>query len=555
MRNSQIIKNNENFIDKITQVNYSIFKVTRVNKSKSNKNKTRNSKKDKKGSEKSGGGRLEVLLRTNHIFKAFMNNTVLNDISIELRSGECLALVGENGAGKSTLMKILTGIYKMDQGEIEIKGKRVEIHSPIEAQKAGIAIIHQELNLIPNLSIAQNIFLGKESIKGGHVDDKAMKMQTADLLERMGIELDPGRSIDTLSVAEQQIVEIVKVLSQNADIIIMDEPTAALSAEETGRLFDIMDELRKAGKGIIYISHRLEEIYRVAQRICVLRDGKVIAECLPKDTPTSAVVEYMVGQTIQNYYPRQAHEKGAVKFQVSGLSDGKNFFDVSFAVREGEVYGIAGLVGAGQTPLARCLYGLENVKEGTFWKDGKEMKITSPGTSIREGIGLVTENRKEEGLILPMKIKENIGLSPWSPVCKMRGIISKNKEEQMARESIDAYSIKAESIFQEVVLLSGGNQQKVVLAKVLSTSPQVVIFCEPTRGVDVNGKVDIYNIMNQLLEQKKAVILISSEIPEIIGMSDRIGIMYKGRIVKEMTNENVKQEDIMFYAAGGYTHG
>lgn len=498
---------------------------------------------------------MEVLLRANHIFKAFMNNTVLNDISIEVHRGECLALVGENGAGKSTLMKILTGIYKMDQGEIEIRNKKVEIHNPIDAQKAGIAIIHQELNLIPNLSIAQNIFLGKESMKRGRVDDKTMMTKTAQLLDRMGIELDSGRFVDTLSVAEQQIVEIVKVLSKNADIIIMDEPTAALSAEETGRLFEIMDELRKEGKGIIYISHRLEEIYRVAQRICVLRDGKVIAECLPEYTPTSTVVEYMVGQTIQNYYPKKNHEKGAVKFQVSGLSDGRNFFDISFLVREGEVYGIAGLVGAGQTPLARCLYGLENAKEGTFQIDGKEVKMTRPGTSIRQGIGLVTENRKEEGLILPMKIKENIGLSPWSPVCKISGIISKNREEQMARESINAYSIKAESASQEVVLLSGGNQQKVVLAKVLSTSPQVVILCEPTRGVDVNGKVDIYNIINQLLEQKKAVILISSEIPEIIGMSDRIGIMYKGRIVKEVVNENIKQEEIMLYAAGGYTHG
>ncbi len=505
--------------------------------------------------EKTGGDKVEVLLKANHIFKSFMSNTVLNDISIELHSGECLALIGENGAGKSTLMKILTGIYKMDRGEIEIRGKQVQIQGPIDAQRAGIAIIHQELNLIPNLSVAQNIFLGKESVKRGHVDDRAMAEMTAELLDRMGIALEPKCLIDTLSVAEQQIVEIVKVLSQNADIIIMDEPTAALSVEETGRLFEIMEGLRRAGKGIIYISHRLEEIYRVAQRICVLRDGKVVAECLPEDTPTSTVVEYMVGQTIQNYYPKQFHKKGETKFQVSGLSDGRHFFDISFSVREGEVYGIAGLVGAGQAPLARCLYGLKKVQKGTFQIDGQEVRITEPGTSIRQGIGLVTENRKEEGLILPMKIKENIGLSPWAPVCKMWGIISRKKEEKIARDGIDTYRIKAESVFQEVMLLSGGNQQKVVLAKVLSTSPEVVILCEPTRGVDVNGKVDIYHIINQLLERKKAVILISSEIPEIIGMSDRIGIMYKGRMIKEMTNENVKQEDIMFYAAGGYAHG
>ncbi len=498
---------------------------------------------------------MDVLLEAEHIFKSFMDNTVLNDISIKLHSGECLALVGENGAGKSTLMKILTGIYRMDQGEIRIRGKHADIHGPIDAQKAGIAIIHQELNLIPNLSVAQNIFLGREQVKGVQVDDKAMTAETSILLERLGIRLDPGQQVDTLSVAEQQIVEIVKVLSQNADIIIMDEPTAALSAEETGRLFDIMDELRKAGKGMIYISHRLEEIYRVAQRVSVLRDGKVITECSPMDTPVETIVEHMVGQTIHDYYPRQEHEKGNVKFQVSGLSDDHNFYDVDFSVREGEVYGIAGLVGAGQTSLARCLYGLDRIRKGTIRIDGQEVQMTDPGSSILHGVGLVTENRKEEGLILPMKIKENIGLSPWSPVCSFKGIISRTKEERMAEDSVEAYGIRTESIHQEVVLLSGGNQQKVVLAKVLSTSPQVVILCEPTRGVDVNGKVDIYNIINQLLEQKKAVILISSEIPEILGMSDRIGIMYKGRIVKEMVNKDVRQEDIMVYATGGYAHG
>lgn len=498
---------------------------------------------------------MEVLLKASHIFKSFMSNNVLNDISIELHAGECLALVGENGAGKSTLMKILTGIYKMDQGEIEVKSKKAEIHEPLDAQKLGIAIVHQELNLIPNLSVAQNIFLGKESTKNGRVDDKAMIARTNELLDKLGISLDPKQTVDTLSVAEQQIVEIVKVLSQNADIIIMDEPTAALSAEETGRLFEIMDELRKSGKGLIYISHRLEEIYRVAQKICVLRDGKVIVQCSPKDTPVETIVEHMVGQTINDYYPKQQHAIGNVKFQVSDLTDDKNFFDISFEVREGEIYGIAGLVGAGQTALARCLYGLDPVKGGRILIDGRETGISDPGSSIRQGLGLVTENRKDEGLILPMKIKENIGLSPWSPVCKVRGIVSRLKEERMAENSVKEYGIKAESIHQEVILLSGGNQQKVVLAKVLSTSPQIVILCEPTRGVDVNGKVDIYNIMNQLLEQKKAVILISSEIPEIIGMSDRIGIMYKGRIVKEITNNKVKQEDIMVYATGGYSHG
>lgn len=498
---------------------------------------------------------MEVLLKANHICKSFMKNNVLNDISIELHKGECLALVGENGAGKSTLMKILTGIYKMDSGEIIIKDKKVEINSPICAQKFGIAIVHQEFNLIPNLSIAQNIFLGKEPLKNGCVDDKEMIKKTEELLNKLGIKMNPRQNIDTLSVAEQQIVEIVKVLSTNADVVIFDEPTAALTSEETGRLFEIMDELRRNGKGLIYISHRLTEIYRVAQRICVLRDGKVIADCSPENTSVEEVVEYMVGQTIQNYYPKEKHELGNIKLSISHLSDGKNFFDISFHVKEGEIYGIVGLVGAGQTALAKSLYGLNNIKEGTLSIDEKSIKINNPGSSIQNGIGLVTENRKTEGLILTMKIKENIGLSPWAPVCKRKGIISKSFEGKLAEQSIKEYGIKTDSINKEVVLLSGGNQQKVVLSKVLSTSPEIVILCEPTRGVDVHGKVDIYNIINQLLIEKKAVILISSEISEIIGMSDRIGIMYKGRIVKEFKNENITQEDIMVYATGGYIHG
>lgn len=498
---------------------------------------------------------MDAIMKVQHVSKSFMNNNVLKDISLELCSGECLALVGENGAGKSTLMKIITGIYKKDEGEIEIHGRKTEINSPIDAQRAGIAIIHQELNLISNLSVAQNIFLGREKQRYVQIDEKTIYKETKSLLTKLGLDLDPNQRIGSLSVAEQQIVEIVKMLSQNAEIIIMDEPTAALSAEETERLFSIIKDLKKQGKGIIYISHRLEEIFQIAERICVLRDGKLIAQCDPQNTRIDKIIEWMVGQTIENYYPKTTHTIGNVKMEIKHLTDEKNFFDINFEVREGEVYGIAGLVGAGQSDLARCLYGLNSVKSGEIWVNGKKVTVNSPGKSISYGIGLVTENRKEEGLVLSMKIKENVGLSPWSPICKIKGIISAMLEDALSRESVKKYSIKADSVNQEVVLLSGGNQQKVVLAKVLSTNPQIVLLCEPTRGVDVNGKVDIYKIIDQLLEKKTAVILISSEIAEIIGMSDRIGILYKGRLVKEMKNENVTQEDIMVYATEGYQHG
>lgn len=494
------------------------------------------------------------LLRASNINKAFMGNTVLNDISIELNAGECLALVGENGAGKSTLMKILSGIYKMDSGSIEINGKSVEISSPKKAQELGISIIHQELNLIPNLTVAQNIFLGREKVTKLQVNEKEMIKEVGNLLNQLGISIQPKLLISQLSVAEQQIVEIAKVLSQNADIIIMDEPTAALSLEETERLFEIMEKLRAEGKGLIYISHRLEEIYKVAQRICVLRDGKLI-ETLKTSDPVNTVVECMVGQKIDNYYPKKMFNSGNLVLETKNLSDNRNYFDVNLKVYEGQVLGIAGLVGAGQVQLARGIYGISKVEVGEIFLNGEKYTNLSPRNSISRGLSLVTENRKDEGLILPMSIKENIGLSPWAPVNYFAGIVNNLKEKQIAEDSIKRYNIKTDSIDKEVILLSGGNQQKVVLSKILATNPNVILMCEPTRGVDVNGKVDIYNIINYLLEKNKAVILISSEIPEVLGMSDRIAVMYKGRIVHEFDNDGVTQEDVMFYATGGYQHG
>lgn len=496
---------------------------------------------------------MESLLKANEICKSFSGNSVLKNVSIELCSGECLALVGENGAGKSTLMKILSGVYKMDSGSIELKGKSVTISTPAEAQEHGISIIHQELSLVPNLSVAQNIFLGNEMTEHLKVNDRAMKENAARILGDLGIEISPDISVMQLTVAQQQLVEIAKVLSRNSEVIIMDEPTAALSLEETEKLFTLMERLRKNGKGIIYISHRLEEIYKVAQHICVLRDGQIVNVFTP-EVPVNQVVEAMVGQSIQNYYPKQKTAPGKVVLELKDFGDGKNFQDITLSVREGEVFGIAGLVGAGQIPLARAIYGIGKAVSGEIFLKGKKLVRHSPKESISNGLSLITESRKEEGLILPMSIKENIGLSPWAPMKYLFGIIAERAEKKAAEKSVQNYRIKTESVEKEVMLLSGGNQQKVVLAMILITSPDVVIMCEPTRGVDVNGKVEIYQIINQLVAQKKAVLLISSEIPEVLGMSDRVAIMNKGRIVLQ-TDEKLSQEKVMYYATGGHERG
>lgn len=497
---------------------------------------------------------LKEVLRATNISKAFMGNKVLHDISLCLYAGECLALVGENGAGKSTLMKILSGIYSMDGGEICINGQPVAISSPKDAQKYGISIIHQELNLIPNLSVAQNIFLGRELQKNGIIDDRRMYREAKALFDEMKVSIDPSAPIVSYTVAEQQIVEISRVLSQNADIIIMDEPTAALSMEETTRLFEIIDKLKKAGKSIIYISHRLEEIFRIAERICVLRDGRLVKTLTPQ-AQVQEVVEAMAGQSIQDFYPKEPFAPGSVVLKAENLSDGKKFFDINFEVHEGEVYGIAGLLGAGQTQLARSIYGLNRLQTGSIVLNGDPYYHPTPKRSISMGLGMITEDRKTEGLVQRMSIRENAALGPFAPIRGAMGVIRTAKERMLATESVRNYSIKCESIQQEVLLLSGGNQQKVVLARALAPMPKVVIMCEPTRGVDVNGKVEIYRIINELLRQRKAVILVSSEIPEVLGMSDRVAVMYKGRFVFEKARSGLTQEEIMYYATGGHERG
>lgn len=491
-----------------------------------------------------------ILLETQNIRKSFMGHVALGDVSFSLRGGECLALVGENGAGKSTLMKILSGVYKRDHGLIKVKGQEVQISDPKAAQRLGISIIHQELQLIPDLTVYENIFLGREPGKAGVINDTKMIRQARELLDSIEVDIDPKSLVRQLTIAEQQVVEISKALSQNADIIIMDEPTASLSLTEVQQLFGIIHRLKAEGKGIIYISHRLEELRVIAERICVLRDGTLVKE-LPCDAEVDEIIEHMVGRKITNLYPELNPQIGKCLLEAENLSDNQMLSDVSLQVREGEVVGVSGLMGSGQIQLARALYGLTKKIKGEIKIEGMSYKNPTPQKSIALGIGLVSEDRKDEGLVLGMSIASNTTLSNLRPALNRFRMIDSRKENRIADQYRGKLKIKSVNSMQEAILLSGGNQQKVVLAKVMLTNPKIIIMCEPTRGVDVNAKVEIYNLIDQFVREKKGILLISSELPEILGLSHRVLVMDKGRVVAEFPHQEATQEKIMYYATGG----
>jgi ribose transport system ATP-binding protein len=492
------------------------------------------------------------LLKTISIKKSFMDNVALGNISMCLYSGECLALVGENGAGKSTLMKILSGVYRKDEGEIYIKGKPIDITNPKLAQTLGISIIHQEFNLIPELTVAENIFLGREKTKGFIINDTDIYNETQKLLEYVNVSINPRSLIRELTIAEKQITEILKALSLNADIIIMDEPTASLNLNEVNKLFQIIHKLKSEGKGVIYISHRLEELKTISDRIAVLRDGVLVKE-LDKEADIDTIIEYMVGRKIENLYPEVNIDIGRTILEVHNLSGAGNLKNINLSVKEGEIVGISGLMGSGQTQLARCLYGMTEITEGDIIIRGKKSsKKISPKRSIENGVVLISEDRKDEGLILGMSIANNVTLSNLKLVSNRAQFINSQKEISTAEDYTNQLKIKSRNSLQEVMLLSGGNQQKVVFAKVLFSGPEVIIMCEPTRGVDVNAKVEIYKLINEFVKEKKAVILISSELPEVLGLSNRVLVMYNGEIVKELRGkEEMTQEKVMYYATGG----
>lgn len=495
------------------------------------------------------------LLEMKEISKSFPGVRVLDNVQLTLMRGEVLALMGENGAGKSTLMKILGGIYEKDSGSITVKGKQLEQEMTGDlAAKLGIAIIHQELNLIPHLSVAENIFLGREFTYGKTkiVNWRLMRQEAKRYLSQLGMDVNPDTPVGELSVGQQQLVEIAKALSIQADILVLDEPTAALTNREIESLFEVIAGLKSKGVGMIYISHRMEEIFQISDRITVLRDGQYVGTKETATTNMDELVKMMVGREIKDRFPKVSIAAGAERLRVENLSRRGKLEPISFSLRSGEILGIAGLMGAGRTELARSLFGADRFDQGKIFVDGKQVKISKPSDAIRAGIALITEDRKGEGLILSQTVRENVALPNLDSLSTFR-VMNRGKESALTEQLIKQLLIKTNGTEQTVGSLSGGNQQKVVIGKWLATEPKILILDEPTRGVDIGAKKEIYDVMNRLAEQGVAIIMISSELPEVLGMSDRILVMHEGRLTGEFTREEATQEKIMHAAAGGGT--
>jgi ribose transport system ATP-binding protein len=489
------------------------------------------------------------VLEMRHIRKTFPGVVALDDVDFDLRRGEVHILLGENGAGKSTLMKILSGAYQKTTGQIVLDGADVEIRNPKHAQTLGISTIYQEFNLIPHLSIGENIFLGRELHRFGVIDQRAIFQQATRALSGLGLNVDPRRLIKELKVAEQQMVEVAKALSLDARILIMDEPTAALTEHEIKELFATIRSLRDKGVSIVYISHRLEELFEIGDRVTVLRDGRTVGTYPVRDMGKSELIRLMVNRELTELFPKERAELGPEVLRVEGLNTHGGLKDISFSLRKGEVLGIAGLLGAGRTELARAIFGLDKIASGTISINGSPQRIGSPRAAINSGIGFLTEDRKSQGLVLPLSVKENLCLASVDKFSRW-GLMNAQAEEQTADRYVKDLRIKTPSLDQKVVYLSGGNQQKVVLSKWLCCKSEVFIFDEPTRGVDVGAKAEIYQLMNKLTASGVAIIMISSEMLEVLGMSDRILVMRGGRITGEFSAEEATQERVLQCALG-----
>lgn len=492
----------------------------------------------------------EVVLKLENIVKIFPGVKALDNVHLEVLRGEVHALCGENGAGKSTLMKIISGAQTYTAGKMYFEGKEVKFSSTKEAQEVGISMIYQEFNLIPYLTVAENLFLGRQPIgRAGFIDWRKLNADAKTLLEKVGLSINPQMKVSELSVAEAQMVEISKCLSINSKLIIMDEPTAALSDEEIDKLFKIIRSLAKEGISIIYISHRMEEIFELTDTITVFRDGKHIKSMNTKDTNYDELVRLMVGKDITDLYPNRDYKVNEVALEVKNLSV-RNVKDISLKLHKGEILGIAGLMGAGNITLSKALFGSYGLVTGDIIIEGKKVNIKKPIDGISNGISLVPDDRKNEGLVLVRSVRENITIASLDKV-KSSGLLNMIKEKEIVDKQIKQLNIKVSSAEQLVGNLSGGNQQKVVFAKVLETIPKILILDEPTRGVDVGAKAEIYDIMNELTENGISIILVSSDLPELIGMSDRVLVMREGKIVKELSKEEANQETVLAYAAGG----
>ena len=496
------------------------------------------------------------MLELKNIYKTFNPGTInekraLNGLNLKLNEGDFVTVIGGNGAGKSTLMKILTGVYTKDAGTVLVDGKEVNYKNPQEAEKAGIVFIYQELNVMFDLTVEENLFMGKEIHgKFGICDKKAMQKKAQEALNTLGINISPKTVMSELSVGQQQMVEICKALMADAKVIIMDEPTAALTQSETVALFKVIESLRKKGVSMVYISHRMEEIFELCDRITVLRDGSYIGVKNIPETNMNEIVKMMIGREIGERYPSRDVKIGKEVLKVKGLTRKGTFHDVSFSVRAGEVLGVSGLMGAGRTEIMQAVFGNLSYESGTIEIDGEEVKISNPRQAMEHGIGFITEDRKTEGLMLDKSIRENISLCNLGRISKS-SVISKEAEKDMVAEAIKDLHIKCFGPFHECNNLSGGNQQKVVLAKWILTNPKILILDEPTRGVDIGAKKEIYNIINKLAAQGVAIIMVSSELPEVLGMSDNIMVVREGEVRGIISYEEANQERVMTLATGG----
>ncbi|MCS5422954.1 MULTISPECIES: ribose ABC transporter ATP-binding protein RbsA [Psychrilyobacter] len=492
---------------------------------------------------------MEKILEISGIIKDFPGVRALDGARLNVYEGKVMALLGENGAGKSTMMKIITGIYKRDAGIIKHNGKEVEFNGPKESQDAGIAIIHQELNLIDHLSIAENIFLGRELTKNFRIDWDLMFSEADIILKKLNLEYSSKELVGKLSIGEKQMIEIAKALSQNAKIIVMDEPTDALTDTETESLFNVIKELVAENKSIVYISHRLKEIFEICDHATIMRDGKFIDEAVVADITEDHIIEKMVGRKLKDQFPRIDTELGEVSLRVEDLN-GEVTKDINFSLQRGEILGIAGLMGAGRTELAKTIYGCFKKTRGQIHIDGKKVEINSPQEALKNKIAYVSEDRKGDGLLLGLSVKENMSLSSLLKFENTYKKIDEKKEKIEVEEFISKFNIKTPTMDQLIKNLSGGNQQKVAIAKALMTNPKILILDEPTRGVDVGAKKEIYDLINEFKHQGMSIIIISSEMPEILGLSDRIMVMYDKTITGIFSREEATQEKIMKCAIG-----
>ena len=494
----------------------------------------------------------ETLLQVTEVSKGFPGVLALDKVSFELRKGEVHALVGENGAGKYTLMKILSGVYQPDAGTLTYKGKEVRFQDSREASAAGIGIIYQELNLIPHLTVAQNIFIGREPRTWlGYIDDPKMNADACAILGRLNLSIDPATRLNELSISKQQMVEIAKALSHDSEVLIMDEPTSALTESEIDELFKVIHTLRNRGVGIIYISHRLDELKHIVDRITIFRDGRTIATREYAAITMDEIIQKMVGRKLENMFPPRTNlPTGEKLLEVKHLVRTGILKDISFDVFRGEILGIAGLMGAGRSELARAIFGADPITSGDILMDGRKLDIHSPVDAIRHGIAYLSENRKEDGLAIKMTLDQNVTMANMDQVSKRFTIISRTQELQATQTFVDELEIHTSSLTQVVNNLSGGNQQKVVIAKWLFRDSRILIFDEPTRGIDVGAKFAIYALMERLSRQGVGVVMISSELPEILGMTDRVLVLHEGRLTATLRTRDTSQEEILNYAAG-----